>query len=169
MCLQHRFISILNMIDKVKINIGGQLFITKLNTIQRFPGTKLSNITETCDHFDKTSEEYYFDRNPLIFQSILDYYRTGKLHFVTNVCPEHIRDELDFWEISTSDLGPCCWKYFYAVDNDLKTVGVIEKHFFQQECTYVDPMKIVMLKGKIWNILEHPKTSRVAMVSVYVY
>ena len=43
------------MSDKVKINVGGQLFLTKRNTLQRLTGKKKSNITETCDYFDKIS------------------------------------------------------------------------------------------------------------------
>ncbi|CAG2194682.1 KCNC1 [Mytilus edulis] len=153
------------MFEKVIINVGGQTFVTKRSTLQRYPDTKLANISETCEHFDITTEVYYFDRNPLIFQSVLDYYRTGKLHFLSNICVEQIRDELQFWEISTSDLGPCCWKYFYTVDSDLKTCNVIDKHFFQRQCfLYSSKSSLTNVKSKILNVLENPRSSTFALV-----
>ncbi|CAG2254352.1 KCNC1 [Mytilus edulis] len=153
------------MFEKVIINVGGQIFITKRSTLQRYPGTKLSNVSETCEHFDETTEVYYFDRNPLIFQSVLDYYRTGKLHFLSNICAEQIRDELEFWEISTTDLGPCCWKYFYTVDSDLKTCNVIDKYFFQNKCfLYSSKSPLINIKNRILNVLENPRSSKVALV-----
>ncbi|CAG2194683.1 KCNC1 [Mytilus edulis] len=153
------------MFEKVIINVGGQIFITKRSTLQRYPETKLSNVSETCEHFDETTEVYYFDRNPLIFQSVLDYYRTGKLHFLSNICAEQIRDELEFWEISTTDLGPCCWKYFYTVDSDLKTCNVIDKYFFQNKCfLYSSKSPLINIKNRILNVLENPRSSKVALV-----
>ncbi|CAG2254366.1 KCNC1 [Mytilus edulis] len=154
------------MFEKVIIDIGGQTFVTKRSTLQRYPDTKLANISETCEHFDKTTEVYYFDRNPLIFHSVLDYYRTGKLHFLSNICAEQIRDELQFWEISTADLGPCCWKYFYAVDSDLKTCKVIDTHFFHRNCViYSSSSSLTKVKSRIWSLLESPGSSKIAFVS----
>ncbi|CAC5365423.1 KCNC1 [Mytilus coruscus] len=153
------------MFEKVIINVGGQTFVTKTSTLQRYPNTKLANISETCEHFDKTTEVYYFDRNPLIFQSVLDYYRTGKLHFLSNICVEQIRDQLQFWEISTTDLGPCCWKYVYTVDSDLKTCNVIGKYFFQSKCfRYNSKSSLTNVKKRILNVLENPRSSKVALV-----
>ncbi|XP_052075038.1 potassium voltage-gated channel protein egl-36-like [Mytilus californianus] len=153
------------MFEKVIINVGGQTFVTKRSTLQRYPDTKLANISETCEHFDKTTEVYYFDRNPVIFQSVLDYYRTGKLHFLSNICVEQIRDELEFWEISTTDLGPCCWKYFYTVDSDLKTCDVIDKYFFQNNCfRYSSKSSLTNVKSRILNVLENPRSSNLALV-----
>ncbi|XP_052075041.1 potassium voltage-gated channel protein egl-36-like isoform X3 [Mytilus californianus] len=153
------------MFEKVIINVGGQTFVTKTSTLQRYPDTKLANISETCEHFDKTTEVYYFDRNPLIFQSVLDYYRTGKLHFLSNICVEQIRDELQFWEISTTDLGPCCWKYFYTVDSDLRTCRVIDTYFFQRQCFhYSSKSSLTNVKSRILNVLENPRSSKFALV-----
>ena len=156
-------------IETIKINVGGRLFITKERTLQRHPGTKLANIRDTCDFFDKSRKEYYFDRNPLIFQSILDYYRTGKLHFGTNVCADQIREALEFWEIPSSNMGPCCWKHFCKVYSDLKTVAIIEEHFLKPRNSSLGwtSSSAARLKDRVWDILEHPKTSKLAMVSLH--
>ena len=50
--------------------------------------------------------EYFFDRSPLIFDSILNFYRTGKLLRTNSVSMEALLEEAEFWQIpfeSTQD------------------------------------------------------------------
>ncbi len=56
--------------------------------------------------------EYFFDRHPGVFSQILNYYRTGKLHYPTNVCGPLFEAELDFWGLDLNQVEPCCWKTY---------------------------------------------------------
>ena len=53
---------------------------------------------------------YYFNRNPLLFVHIIDFYRTGMLHFPHQYCWTSVADELAYWRIDTSFLAECCQK-----------------------------------------------------------
>lgn len=85
--------------DRVTINVGGQRFVTYKSTLQNIPKTKLSRLNEQDPSFDPVNNEYFFDRNPRFFESILDFYRTGTLHFMHCLCGPAIKQELDFWHL----------------------------------------------------------------------
>ncbi|XP_049639167.1 potassium voltage-gated channel subfamily C member 2 isoform X4 [Suncus etruscus] len=53
--------------------------------------------------------EFFFDRHPGVFASVLNYYRTGKLHCPADVCGPLFEEELAFWGIDETDVEPCCW------------------------------------------------------------
>ena len=91
-------------LDKVVINVGGQRFTTLKSTLQNVSNTRLSRLSEQDMFFDRTNNEYFFDRNPRCFESILDFYRTGNLHFMHGLCGPSIKQELDFWQINEVSL-----------------------------------------------------------------
>lgn len=55
-------------------------------TLKKIPATRLSRLTEALANYDPILNEYFFDRHPIVFAQILNYYRTGKLHYPTDVC-----------------------------------------------------------------------------------
>ena len=74
---------------------------------------RLSWITESTAHanadYDQATKEFFFDRHPGMFNMILNYYRTGKLHAPTDVCGPLFEEELAFWGIDEKQIEPCCW------------------------------------------------------------
>ena len=82
---------------KMRLNIGGVVFKTHSQTLQRFPQTRLAKLTTQDDSYDPDDKEFFFDRNSLVFHGILDYYRTGELHVPHNICAQVVHNELTFW------------------------------------------------------------------------
>ena len=71
----HKFTS-----DPIKLNIGGQIFMTSLSTLTRDPKSMLASMFS--GRFDlKPGEDgsYFIDRDPTHFRYILNYLRTGKV------------------------------------------------------------------------------------------
>lgn len=44
-------------------------------------------------------------------------YRTGKLHYPTDVCGPLFEEELEFWGLDSNQVEPCCWST-YSVHRD---------------------------------------------------
>ena len=58
--------------------------------------------------------EYFFDRNPDSFNSILDIYRRGELHREKSSCALIYIQYLEYWGFNEVFLEPCCAIGYYA-------------------------------------------------------
>lgn len=91
--------------NRVVLNVGGIRFETYKTTLRKIPATRLSKLTEALANYDPVLNEYFFDRHPGVFAQILNYYRTGKLHYPTNVCGPLFEEELEFWGLDANQVS----------------------------------------------------------------
>lgn len=91
--------------NRIILNVGGIRFETYKNTLRKIPATRLSKLTEALANYDPILNEYFFDRHPGVFAQILNYYRTGKLHYPTNVCGPLFEKELEFWGLDANQVS----------------------------------------------------------------
>jgi hypothetical protein len=94
---------------RVVINVGGVRFETYKSTLKLINESRLANLTPTNSDYDPIRKEYFFDRDPASFQSILNYFRNGKLHAPNAICGNLFYDELNFWGIDERSIQACCW------------------------------------------------------------
>ena len=92
----------------ISINVGGTLFSTRLSTLRILPNTRLGRLTTSAEEYSKEKEYFFYDRNPHLFQYILDLYRHGTLHVPSNVCGAALKSEMNYWEIPLEKLSVCC-------------------------------------------------------------
>ena len=81
-------VTLLNMDaeNRVVLNCGGIRHETYKATLKKIPATRLSRLTEALANYDPILNEYFFDRHPRSFNSVLNFYRTGRLHVVDEMC-----------------------------------------------------------------------------------
>ncbi|CAO3585905.1 unnamed protein product [Absidia cylindrospora] len=74
--------------EKVKLNVGGQLFQTSLSTLRRDPNSTLAAMFDghQCIKPDETDGSYFIDRDGTYFRLVLNYLRDLKV-------PSSIRDD----------------------------------------------------------------------------
>ena len=94
--------------DIVNINIGGTGFSTRLSTLLSIPNTRLSGLCTSSEEYIEDKDYFFFDRNPDLFQSILDLYRYGNMHVPSNICGATLKREMDFWQIPLERIPSCC-------------------------------------------------------------
>ena len=100
------------------LNCGGVRHETYKATLKKIPATRLSRLTEALGNYDPVLNEYFFDRHPGVFAQILNYYRTGKLHYPTDVCGPLFEEELEYWGLDANQVEPCCWMTYTQVRSD---------------------------------------------------
>lgn len=79
---------------RIKLNVGGAVFETWTHTLLKKPGTRLASLAralESDESYDAERGEYFFDRHPGIFSTVMHYYRTEELHTDHNICGNIIR------------------------------------------------------------------------------
>ncbi|XP_078131163.1 delayed-rectifier potassium channel regulatory subunit KCNS3-like [Sander vitreus] len=107
--------------DQVHLNVGGVRHKVDPDMLLRFPHTRLARllrcqseaaILELCDDYSLSEKEYYFDRNPQVFLCVLNFYHTGCIHMMEEVCVFSFSQEIEYWGIQELHLSPCC-SYWY--------------------------------------------------------
>ena len=84
--------------EKLVINVSGQRFETWQNTLEKYPDTLLGS-NEKDFFYDEVLKEYFFDRDPEVFRHILNYYRTGKLHYPKQECLTQFDEESSMFDV----------------------------------------------------------------------
>ena len=174
--------------DRVYINVGGQRFLTKWTTLQQPNCSRLSQLSTSDTTYDCDNNEFYFDRSWLLFECIIDMHRNGTLHLPHGICVPRIIDELSFWDIPIENVACCCWARIqeYARNaerfQELQNIQGNETTVRSEKGPYtifktMDIPVSEAIKTKedvscfrktaisMYNILERPRSSHLAMVS----
>lgn len=150
--------------EKLVVNISGRRFETWQNTLEKYPDTLLGS-NEKDFFYEEESQEYFFDRDPDIFRHILNYYRTGKLHFPKNECLTQYDEELAFFGIMPDVIGDCCYEDYRDRKRENAERLMDDKLDEEEGGDGIVPEK---LRERMWRAFETPHTSTPALVFYYV-
>ena len=154
----------------VDFEVGGKHFSTRLSNLTRHPNTRLANALESGDQFDPVKKAFRFDRNPDIFTYVLDYYRSGELHFPHQLCGPTVKKELRFWGIDENEIEPCCWSRYKEHDDQMESLHELGQAFAETDFTFRRSDMLLLSavqkwRERVWKFLEDPTSSKLAHVS----
>ncbi|XP_051525214.1 potassium voltage-gated channel subfamily D member 3-like isoform X2 [Myxocyprinus asiaticus] len=148
--------------ELIILNVSGRRFQTWRNTLDRYPDTLLGS-SEKEFFFNEETREYFFDRDPDMFRSILNFYRTGKLHYPRYECISAYDEELAFFGIIPEIIGDCCYEEY----KDRKREN-IERLLDDLEDNKDSKLPNMTIRETMWRAFENPHTSTMALVFYYV-
>jgi hypothetical protein len=162
--------------NRVILNVGGVKHEVLWKTLARLPRTRLGKlrfaksmveILQLCDDYNTYDNEYFFDRHPRSFATVLNFYRTGKLHLVEDICVLSFQDDLLYWGIHEFYLENCCQHKYHQrkeiVLEEIRKEEEIVKERRADTFTTCCPK----LRKKVWDLMENPQTSKGARVSFH--
>lgn len=170
--------------DRALLNISGSRFellwslidaqrLTRLQTLHKNHTDHCNGCEIVCDGYDKERDEFFFQRDPVVFTSVLNFYQTGKIHIPRSVCVEHFQNEIEYWGIHLKDVDDCCHHHFQqeteVVDNMRKIKTVFKKNIakaqsYHRRMTLIPKGGWYKLRTRLWDLFENPKSSRAAKV-----
>jgi len=155
---------------RIVLNVGGKKHDVRWKTLERIPNSRLGKIRNAktveeilglCDEIDFSLNEIYFDRPGKSFSSIIDYYRTGKLHAANDMCI------ISFFGIDDNFFEPCC-NFNYHQLKEEAFEEIIKIDAFEKADEESGEIKFskgcINSRKKIWDVMENPETSLLAKV-----
>ena len=130
--------------ERVRINVSGQYFETRVGLLNRHPETILGCPEKRQRFYDQSRDELFIDRHRPSFEAIFAYFQYGgKLRRPHNVPDDIFLEELYFYELEKDVVDEYRITGGYTASKDLEL-----------------PSNAVM--KKIWMLFEYPETSHIA-------
>ena len=148
---------------RVVINVSGRRYETWQSTLSRHPDTLLGSKAREL-FLDEETGEYVFDRDPSIFRHILNYYRTGKLHFSYYNCSKSFEEEFRFFGVPFDGFDSCCWN---EVNDSQEQQAFIETTLAALKLR-VCRTRFDNVRETIWDAFENPQRTRASRAVYYV-
>lgn len=107
---------------RVVLNVGGERHEVMWKTLERLPRSRLGRIRfascfqeilNLCDEINLINNEIYFDRHASSFATILQFFRTGKLHLTDDLCILSFKEDLEFWGVDECFFESCCYLKYH--------------------------------------------------------
>ncbi|XP_077079230.1 A-type voltage-gated potassium channel KCND1 [Siphateles boraxobius] len=147
------------------VNVSGLRFQTWKNTLDRYPDTLLGS-SEKEFFYNEDTQEYFFDRDPEMFRHILNFYRTGKLHYPRQECIQAFDEELAFYGIVPDIIGDCCMEEYRDRKKENQERLAEDTEAEMATDTPLPPESTS--RERLWRAFENPHTSTMALVFYYV-
>ncbi|XP_066482099.1 potassium voltage-gated channel subfamily V member 1 isoform X1 [Tiliqua scincoides] len=168
-------------LDCITINVGGARFVLSQQKLCCYPDTRLgklavvvsaardvaSSLLDLCDDANLVENEYFFDRSSQAFRYIHNYYQTGRLHVMDQLCALSFLQEIQYWGLDELSIDSCCRDRYFR-RKELSEVLDIKKDAIeldaQNEEEDFSGSLFPAIRQKLWEVLEKPGSSIAARI-----
>ncbi|KAJ7415052.1 Potassium voltage-gated channel subfamily G member 2 [Willisornis vidua] len=152
----------------VIINVGGIKYKVPWTTLENCPLTRLGKlkscnnydeIMNICDDYDVSCNEFFFDRNPSAFRTIMTFLTAGKLRLLREMCALSFQEELVYWGIEEDHLEWCCKKRLRQKEEEAAEAQLFEREMVFSEtaqCAFQDNSRLSLCMRKLRDMVENP-------------
>uniref|UniRef100_UPI0037E8502B potassium voltage-gated channel subfamily V member 1 n=1 Tax=Semicossyphus pulcher TaxID=241346 RepID=UPI0037E8502B len=157
-------------LDFLIINVGGSRYVLSQELLASYPETRLGKLAccsresalELCDDADLLENEFFFDRNAQTFQYVMNYYRTGHLHVMEELCEISFLQEIEYWGLDERRINPCCRERYYRRKEQKESLEVRREFEVEDDDEDFVGAACPALRRCLWDLLEKPDSSRAA-------
>ncbi|XP_051644402.1 potassium voltage-gated channel subfamily V member 2 [Manacus candei] len=163
----------------LNINVGGQSYRLTYQAVAIYPKTRLGRLATStdrrcqlglCDDYAAQVDEYFFDRDPAVFQLVYNFYASGVLRVRDELCPCSFLEELSYWGVRLKYTPRCCRICFEERRDELREQLKVQRELRSQaeaeeneqlfhHMRYYGPQR-----WRLWNLMEKPFSSVTAKV-----
>uniref|UniRef100_A0A3Q2EHZ2 Potassium voltage-gated channel modifier subfamily V member 1 n=1 Tax=Cyprinodon variegatus TaxID=28743 RepID=A0A3Q2EHZ2_CYPVA len=152
------------------INVGGSRYVLSQELLASHPETRLGklaccsrdSVLDICDDADFLTNEFFFDRNSQTFQYVMNFYQTGHLHVMEELCEISFLQEIEYWGIDELRINSCCRERYYRRKEQKESLDVHRE--FEADDDEEDFVGAACpgFRRRLWDFLEKPESSRAA-------
>ncbi|KAM3867710.1 potassium voltage-gated channel subfamily V member 2-like [Diretmus argenteus] len=160
----------------ININVGGKLYQITYRMAAKYPKTRIGRLAtytdhnmklDLCDDYTVKNNEYFFDRDPDVFHSIFNFYRTGVLWIKDELCPRNYLEEINYWGVRIKNTHRCCRISFEERQDELNEQLKIQRELeaeveIEENEELFQDMFMGQKRRVIWNLMEKPFSSVLA-------
>ena len=158
----------------LNVNVGGHSYHLDYTELACYPKTRLGRLATStsrsrqlglCDDYEVQTDEYFFDRDPEVFQLIYNFYASGVLLVRDELCPRSYLEELGYWGVRLKYTPRCCRICFEERRDDLSEQLKIQRELRAQaqaeeaEELFEDMRFYGAQRRRLWNLMEKPFSS----------
>ncbi|XP_070599329.1 potassium voltage-gated channel subfamily V member 2-like [Erythrolamprus reginae] len=163
----------------LSLNIGGQRFHIAVRAAARYPLTRIGQLAtcadpakrlELCDDYSVLRNEYFFDRDPLVFKYVFHFYRSGVMWVLTELCSANFLEEIDYWGVHMKYTQRCCRILFEEQHDEMVEYLKVQRELeaeletFEKE-EHFEGKFLGQFRKAVWNLIENPYSSTLAKVT----
>jgi len=166
------------MNKRVALNVGGVRHEVMWRMLEQIPNSRLGKlaratehhqIQQLCSDYSLIDNEYFFDRHPRSFNSILNFYRTGKLHIQDEMCALAFSDDLEFWGINEAYLESCCQGKYENKKEAVTEEMEVEASKMEKDVEEdFGAGRFAKYQKGLWDLMEKPDTSVAAKAVSFI-
>ncbi|XP_053159511.1 potassium voltage-gated channel subfamily V member 2-like [Hemicordylus capensis] len=157
----------------LNLNVGGKCFQIAYKVAAKYPVTRIGKLAictdpmeklALCDDYSVLKNEYFFDRDPLIFHYVFHFYRSGVMWIMEEMCPSNFVEEIDYWGIHMKYAQRCCRILFEEKQDEMAEYLKVQREL-EAELEPVEREEhfegkfLGELRKAIWNLIENPYSS----------
>uniref|UniRef100_A0A8C3YRW7 Potassium voltage-gated channel subfamily V member 2 n=1 Tax=Catagonus wagneri TaxID=51154 RepID=A0A8C3YRW7_9CETA len=158
----------------LNVNVGGHSYHLDYTELACYPKTRLGRLATStsrsrqlglCDDYEAQTDEYFFDRDPEVFQLIYNFYASGVLLVRDELCPRCFLEELGYWGVRLKYTPRCCRICFEERRDELSEQLKIQHELRAQaqaeeaEELFQDMRFYGPQRRRLWNLMEKPFSS----------
>ncbi|KAK1334489.1 hypothetical protein QTO34_005495 [Cnephaeus nilssonii] len=158
----------------LNVNVGGQSYHLDCAQLACYPKTRLGRLAACtshgrqlglCDDYEARTDEYFFDRDPAVFQLVYNFYLCGVLLVCDALCPRGFLEELGYWGVRLKYTPRCCRICFEERRDELSEQLKIQRELRAQAQAeeaaqlFRDVRFCGPQRQRLWNLMEKPFSS----------
>ncbi|CAB1322120.1 unnamed protein product [Coregonus sp. 'balchen'] len=157
----------------LNINVGGKSYQIAYRLAARYPKTRIGRLAtytdhnkklDLCDDYQVKKNEYFFDRDPEVFNNIFTFYRTGVLWIKDELCPRNFLEEINYWGVRIKNTHRCCRISFEERQDEINEQLNIQRELeaeveIEENEELFQDMFMGYNRRVIWNLMEKPFSS----------
>ncbi|XP_041366363.1 potassium voltage-gated channel protein Shab-like [Gigantopelta aegis] len=153
------------------LNIRGEHFVVNASILEHFPNTRLGRLAKDPNLDEQLDEngEIFYNKDPIMFGYIMDFYRGEELHVPKDKCVVSVEEDLEYWGIEDSLISLCCRKRFLASLNELYKTEQIKRELASLTQQDRQTMMDSPIKQTLVTIFNNRKSSRAEKVWSCLY